>query len=518
MLHQAAEGAALPLRGEGIGGGVHIGEQLQGAGVPHHRLGQQAHGHADGAAVPLIQGTVQVSEHHLHLADRLLPRPADLHDLGEGQLVLRRTQRPRRGAIEELELALPLEDELVADHLGLAAPQGDPAFQQLLRLRLAAGQGDLVGEGEGLLPQADNGTRLPGLHQLLDARLLGGLDAAAQLLLHRGAGLEPDGQAHPHQHFPGIKQTGVRPLYPGNGHHPPLRRQAGVLHRAGEGQLHLHPAQPLPAVGEIEQRRPDGAGEGEPPLLHHLVPQADDPLGLTDAQDVRAGVRHDALQGLLLAHGGLQRRLITVPADPFQFQLHSVPLLVGAKARIHVVCYRTICARVPGYVLRLRPPDAEDGLEESPQRLGGFYHNDLHSQASLSARNVLSQSLPRLPAQAPAPKENRMAGWSSRAAPPTQRAAVPNHFLVCGVKKAASLRNWFCSSIRGRRQGVPIQFRWLRISSARPAVREISITWAWGSLLTDRVSPRVRVAPVRGYFRPRRVTPVTVRSRGIRDR
>ena len=111
-----------------------------------------------------------------------------------------------------------------------------------------------------------------------------------------------------------------------------------------------------------------------------------------------------------------------------------------------------------------------------------------------------------------------MAGWSSRAAPPTQRAAVPNHFLVCGVKKAASLRNWFCSSIRGRRQGVPIQFRWLRISSARPAVREISITWAWGSLLTDRVSPRVRVAPVRGYFRPRRVTPVTVRSRGIRDR
>ena len=145
-------------------------------------------------------------------------------------------------------------------------------------------------------------------------RLLWGLDAAAQLLLHRGAGLEPDGQAHPHQHLPGIEQTGVRPLYPGNGHHLPLRRQAGVLHRAGEGQLHLHPAQPLPAVGEIEQRRRTEPERVSRPSCTTLSSSADDPIGLTDAQDVRAGVRHDALQGLLLAHGGLQRRLIAVPA------------------------------------------------------------------------------------------------------------------------------------------------------------------------------------------------------------
>ena len=164
------------------------------------------------------------------------------------------------------------------------------------------------------------------------------------------------------------------------------------------------------------------------------------------------------------------------------------------------------------------PPDAENGTQDAPQGFGGFHHNDLHSHASLSAKNDLSQSTPRLPAQAPAAKVKNAAGWSSRAAPPTQRAAVRRYFLSCGVKKAASLRNWFCTSIRRGRPGVRIYLCWLRISSARPEATEISASAPRGSLLTDRVSPRVREAPARGYFTPRRVTPVTVRSRGIRER
>ena len=59
---------------------------------------------------------------------------------------------------------------------------------------------------------------------------------------------------------------------------------------------------------------------------------------------------------------------------------------------------------------------------------------------------------------------------------------------------------------------------WLRISRARPVSRVTATVRATGSLLTEKVLPRVSAARLRGYFTPRRVTPVTCRSRGTSER
>ncbi|CUO80696.1 Uncharacterised protein [Flavonifractor plautii] len=370
VLHQAAQRIGPALRRKLEGSRVHIRQHLERALLPHHRLGQQPHGDADGAAVAAVQGAVQAGQNHVHITGGLLPRPGNLHDLGEGQLVFRCAQSAGGGAVEHLKLALPLENKLVSDDLGLTAPQGSAALQQLFRLRLAAGQADFIRKCKGLLLHADCGTGITLLRHLLHTSFLRSQHSAADVILHRGIDLHTESQIHPDQHLAGVDQPGVCPLYPRQGHHAAQRRQRRVLQSTGKGQFHLHPAYPLFTVREVEQRRPYRAGELHPTILEHLVPQAYHALGIADAKDIRTGIRYNALQCLLAADGCIQYGLIAAPLSPIQFQLHSVPLLVRAVALFHAFCYRTICTRWEDYARGSCAPDAENGLEYSAQRFG----------------------------------------------------------------------------------------------------------------------------------------------------
>ena len=103
--------------------------------------------------------------------------------------------------------------------------------------------------------------------------------------------------------------------------------------------------------------------------------------------------------------------------------------------------------------------------------------------------------------------------------PPRTALPFPGAFWFVASKWPPPFATGSVPVYAGGGQGFPVhQTRWLRISRARPAERQISTSSPSGSLLTERVSPRVSTASVSGYLSPRRVTPVTRRSRGTRER
>lgn len=109
---------------------------------------------------------------------------------------------------------------------------------------------------------------------------------------------------------------------------------------------------------------------------------------------------------------------------------------MGVSPVLMQSCYQTICPRSGRYTSATH---TKNSFQDPPQGLWRFYHNDLHSNASLSRQIRLSQSLPRIPTQAPAPKAASQAGWSSRAAPAAHAAVAYSRFLPCNVTKAAPL-------------------------------------------------------------------------------
>lgn len=184
--------------------------------------------------------------------------------------------------------------------------------------------------------------------------------------------------------------------------------------------------------------------------------------------------------------------------------------------------------------------------------LGDFTTTIFIPYASLSSQYRLSQPKPRRPIQTPAAKAASAPGRNRSAAPAPHSAAAASIALLSCVTTAPSLplvllqythraaegfmtgagtgggaHSALPPSSAGQKNGAASAapfgshvhyFLWLRITRTAPRPTVISITGAAGSLLTVSVSPRVMTAPVSGYFTPRRVTPSTLRSRGIRDR
>ena len=126
-------------------------------------------------------------------------------------------------------------------------------------------------------------------------------------------------QVGPEQHLPGIQSPGLRPTETDAGVDLALLCQPRGLHLGGEGQSCLHAAQPAPLLRLVKEDGPDASAHRRRPLPGLLPVQCRLSAYRHDAEDVRTGVGHDGLQGLLLAEGPVRRDLPAVDHIPIKF-------------------------------------------------------------------------------------------------------------------------------------------------------------------------------------------------------
>ena len=313
------------------GGAVQILEQGDGPAAPQLGLGQQLQLHLKLPGVGGLGLIAHVGDLHPHPAvPRLVPL-GDLQHLGEGQPLHVGGEPAPRLLEEHVQLRLPLEDELGPHPLALAALRLGPQGHDLGRLPLTGGQAYPLREGEGLLLHRRQQAAALTLTPLAHGVFLRVQHPPAQGLLCGLAGRHVHGQVHPQQHLSGVQRPGLGAAQPGTGQHPALLGEARGLRLTAEGQPHLHPPQPRAPVRLVQNDRPDHAPQLHRPGLDLLAVEHGLAAHVHDAQNIRAGVRDDALQRLLLAQRQLRHRVIALQGVPFKFQFHGrCPLLIPA--------------------------------------------------------------------------------------------------------------------------------------------------------------------------------------------
>ena len=171
---------------------------------------------------------------------------------------------------------------------------------------------------------------LPLILALAQALLVRAGHAAADGPLHRLAGGNVHRQVHPQQHLPGVEGPGLGAAQPGSGQHRPPLGEAGGLRLTGEGQAHLHPPQATAPLGLVEDGGPHHACHLGHPLPGLLAAEGGLAAYVHNAQNVRAGVGYDALQGLLLAQGHIRHRVVVDNGIPFKFHVVRSLVIVSA--------------------------------------------------------------------------------------------------------------------------------------------------------------------------------------------
>ena len=275
-----------------------------------------------------IQAAVTAREEHLERTVGILLYTRDLHNLRKGQLKAGRTDRAGGLSVQELQLRLPFENQLVSNDLGLAAAEVHPALQELFHRGFGPREVQVVRKCKGFFLHSYDQTSGLGLAKLLNAGGAFTLHPVAEAGGPGGEYLDLYGQTHSGEDFSGVQTAGIRRLDPGDGHQPTAAPQAGVFCGAGKSDTDGHPPEPFGAIGDVEDGAPGGSGHLDPPLLGFFALETYHRFGIHDAQDIRAGVGDNALQGLLLIQGGVQNGIVTVEMGGLTFQLHSVPLLV----------------------------------------------------------------------------------------------------------------------------------------------------------------------------------------------
>ena len=300
-------------------------------------MGLEGQGHLKGPPVPLHRGAGDVGEDQVHVTQALLALLPGVHDLGVGQVELFGEEPAVLPPAQQLEGRLPFEDQLGADDPGLCASALGLGPQHFHGVWPAGGKGKGVLIGKGLLLDIHRlqGAQLAGFladSPLLWVCCLGG--QAAVLGLKR---LQVQAVPHPYQHLSGVEQVNVHRQHPG--HHvdgsPP--GEPGQVRGCGEGQGDLHGLHPLAALGLIEDGGFQQARQLPPALLSFVSLEEQAGLAIQHLPNVRPGIGHDGLRGLLLFQCGAADRL---PAPhgllpEFQFHHGNQSFLVSGKYLSH---------------------------------------------------------------------------------------------------------------------------------------------------------------------------------------
>ena len=276
------------------------------------------------AAYPAVHAEQAVGR----LALTVLVKAASLNDLGEGKLLLQKAQTAAPLPVQDGGGDQALYHQLAADELAVRAADVDPGGQDLLRAAPARGQGQLLREGELLLPHAGGYPGLPPLlEQLHPLPLLHGRTHGQG---HVAAADGAEEQVGPGQHLPGVEDAGVdAPELPPDVQKFALRAPLS-LPVALEGDLEVEGAGTLLLLWYVQHRHLHRAAGAETPVRRQLpVGQTHQARGVHDPGDVRAAVRHNVLPHGLAGEGGKAERLIVVMAGFFELQFHGLASSLG---------------------------------------------------------------------------------------------------------------------------------------------------------------------------------------------
>ena len=230
---------------------------------------------------------------------------------------------------QEVELHHSFKNKLGTDELALGTHRLDPDRKQDRGLSSPL-EPHLVREGKGLFLDGAQLIVFPLVLALAQSLRLVSDHAAANRPFYRLACGNIHSQIHPQQNLPRVEGPGLGAAEPGACQHRPTLCESGRLRLAGKGQACLHPPQAASALRLVQNRGPHHAGNLDRPLPSLLTAEHRLPADVHNAQNIRAGVGHDALQRFLLAQGYL-RHCITAD-DGITFKFHGVLSLVIVSA------------------------------------------------------------------------------------------------------------------------------------------------------------------------------------------